>query len=417
MKLNHGAVFIDNNTDKKRLLETLVSEKFIPNSKDLKFEIFSEITLKYFIENEDRFGKKNLNTENNQTIASLSGGEQKKALLQYCIAQHPHYLILDNPFDNLDVASQKNLKVYLEEISHNIAIIQIVNRKSDILTFIQNYFVVKSEFQNINIVVTGKELLGLENISQSQFYYNLPQPISSIHNNCETLVCFEAVTVKYEEKTIIKDITWQIKAGEFWQLIGPNGAGKTTILSMIIGDNPKAFGQKITLFGKPKGSGEAVWDIKKQIGYFTPSMTNLFGRSTTAEHMLVSGIFDSIGLYKIPSERQLRLANEWLKLLGFQPFKNTPFYRLTPGQQRLIMIARAMVKHPPLLILDEPTAGLDDHNALLVTTLINKIASESTTAIIYVSHRNEVGLKPEFIFELNTSPEGSTGKIITGQTA
>ena len=84
----------------------------------------------------------------------------------------------------------------------------------------------------------------LKNINQSQFYDHLPQPISSIHNNYETLVCFEAVTVKYEEKTIIKDITWQIKAGEFWQLIGPNGAGKTTILSMIIGDNPKAFGPK-----------------------------------------------------------------------------------------------------------------------------------------------------------------------------
>lgn len=407
---NHFAIFIDNNSDKNILFDAIVKGQFVPNLLGLKFEIYSELTLKSFIENEDRFGKNEFQINTSQSIASLSGGEQRKALLNYCLSQKPDYLILDNPFDNLDIASQQNLKSFLKQTSLSINIIQIVNRKADILPFINLFY----RAVDTNNHLSFEPIFDIEiNADQAEIlHFNsiLPAPISQIIVDEPTLVSFENVTVKYAEKTIIKDISWEVKSGEFWQLVGPNGAGKTTILSMIIGDNPKAFGQKIYLFGKLKGSGEAVWDIKKKIGYFTPSMTNLFGRGTTSEQMIVSGIFDSIGLYKIPSERQLRLANEWIKLLGFQAVSKTPFYRLTPGQQRLIMIARAMVKHPPLLILDEPTAGLDDHNALLVSYLINKIASDSTTTIIYVSHRKEPGLQPNFIYELKASAEGSTGQ-------
>jgi molybdate transport system ATP-binding protein len=181
---------------------------------------------------------------------------------------------------------------------------------------------------------------------------------------------------------------------------------------MIAGDNPKAYGQNLFLFGKRKGSGETVWEIKEKIGYLTPAMTDLFNTRHTLEEMIVSGFFDSIGLYIKPSEIQLRLADEWLLLIEMLHLKNKPFCTLTLGQQRMALIARAMVKHPPLLILDEPTSGLDDHNVAVVTSLINKIAAESSTAILYVSHRAEEGLKPQFIFRLAASENGSTGAII-----
>lgn len=409
---SHFALFISNNIDKKNIITKILNGEYSADILGKKVSVFSEITLRELIENEERFGKIEMMQNTNRSIATLSGGEQKKALLYYCLRRNPEYLILDNPLDNLDIASQASLRQQFLEISKSISLIQLVNRKEDILDFIRHGLEIDDNY------IARKPLQLLEIVSNNNnvqpfFIGDIPEQPTKAVTFPEVLVNFRNVTVKYGENTIIKDINWEIKPCEFWQLIGPNGAGKTTILSMIIGDNPKAFGQNIKLFGKQKGSGEAVWDIKKMIGYFTPSMISLFARYTTVQHMLVSGLFDSIGLYVIPTERHLRLANEWLLLLGFQKLKNTAFYKLTMGQQRLIMIARAMIKHPSLLILDEPTAGLDDHNVLIISSLINKIAFESNTTIVYVSHRKEVGLLPKFTFELIPTLSGSVGRVVS----
>ncbi|QIA08414.1 ABC transporter ATP-binding protein [Draconibacterium halophilum] len=219
------------------------------------------------------------------------------------------------------------------------------------------------------------------------------------------------VSVKYHERQILNKINWTIRAGEFWQLKGPNGSGKTTILTMINGDNPKAFGQNIELFGRRKGTGESIWEIKREMGYFTPSMMELFKRRHTAEEMVISGFHDSIGLYHKASEIQKHVANEWLKVLGLEAKSNYAFVDLSQVNRRMVLIARAMIKHPPLLILDEPSTGLDDQSAALLSALINKIADESQTAILYVSHRTEPDLKPQFVFELIPSEKGSVGEV------
>jgi molybdate transport system ATP-binding protein len=416
IKLDHWTIFLSNNYNKNQLISDLLKGQFIAELteiKQLKSVLFSELALKEFIEYEDRFGKSEIETKASQSIATLSGGEQKKALLAYCIAQKPDLIILDNPFDNLDIASQKELAELLNNVAKDTILIQLVNRNSDTLPFIEKAVLINEKDQNIIFDNSAEYSQSIDNQINSIFFYKIPEPIKSINEPVDPLVKFKNVTVNYNGRPIVININWQINQNSFWQLIGPNGSGKTTILSMIIGDNPKAFGQDITLFGQKKGTGESVWDLKKNIGYFTPSMTNLFARSTTLQHMIVSGIFDSIGLYNIPSERHLRLATEWLKVIEMDHLSKKQFYKLTVGQQRLAMIARAMVKHPPLLILDEPTAGLDDHNALLVSKLINKIFAESKTTIIFVSHRKEPGLQPQFIYQLTASPTGSTGNVIT----
>ena len=179
--------------------------------------------------------------------------------------------------------------------------------------------------------------------------------------------------------------------------------------SLITGNSPKGYGQDLVLFGNKKGSGESVWEIKAKIGYFTPTMTQQFERQDSIEQMIISGFFDSVGLYIYPSDRQVQLAREWLKLIGMYQDKQQPFRMFPEGKQRMILIARAMVKHPPLLILDEPTVGLDDEMAALFTALINKIAAESKTSILYVSHKQEPGLSPGKIFELIPTDNGSIG--------
>ena len=193
--------------------------------------------------------------------------------------------------------------------------------------------------------------------------------------------------------------------------MGPNGTGKSTLLSLISGDNPKGYGQELFLFGRKKGSGETVWDIKKNIGYFNSSITLHFSRLDSIVKMIVSGFNDSIGLYVVPSDQQLRLAREWLHFIGLYDFKNKPIQFLTLAQQRMVLIARAMVKHPPLLILDEPTASLDDAGVALIIEMIQQIAKESNSAILYVSHSKEVGLNPDLILELHPGTAGSMASI------
>ena len=220
------------------------------------------------------------------------------------------------------------------------------------------------------------------------------------------------VSVAYGDKTVLKDISWEVKPGEFWELSGPNGSGKTTILSMITGDNPKAFGQDIEIMGYRKGSGESVWDIKKHIGYFSPAITYRFRGNHSAINMLISGLYDSIGLYVKPSETAQLLALNWLEVLDMRAKAKLNFRDLTEGERRLVMCARAMIKHPPLLILDEPTSSLDDNSARLVVNLVNKMAAESNTAIIFVSHRREPDLEAPNNFKLEMTAAGSFGIVI-----
>jgi molybdate transport system ATP-binding protein len=183
------------------------------------------------------------------------------------------------------------------------------------------------------------------------------------------------------------------------------------LLSLISGDNPKGYGQELYLFGRKKGSGETVWDIKKNIGYFNSSIILHFSRLDSIEKMIISGFNDSIGLYIVPSDQQIRLAGEWLHFLGLYDLRNKPIQFLPQAQQRMVLIARAMVKHPPLLILDEPTASLDDAGASLIIGMIQQIAKESSSAILYVSHSKEEGLDPSYIFNLIPGESGSIGVV------
>ena len=410
-QIQHWAVFIDNQSNKQGLIKLLLAEDNPPPDlealKGLKGALFSKLALDNFIEEEVRHDQKLLTPSTSQSLQSMSSGERKKALLNYLLETKPKFLILDNPFDNLDTDSQKQLKTILANISGHIVIVQLISRSVDLLPFITNY--ARLQFNEFFVI---KDLSQIEPKKRKIFHRNIPQALNSLNYAHEYLVSFKNVSVNYGEKPILKNINWKIRTGEFWELAGKNGSGKTTLLAMVTGDNPKAYGQDIILFGSRKGSGESVWDIKKNIGYFTPSMVDRFRGYHSLENMLISGLLDSIGLYIKPGEAQLRVAREWLALVNMEDKKDSYFHELSLGQQRLIMCARAMIKHPLLLILDEPTAGLDDASAALVVDLVNKMAAESHTTIVFVSHRKEPQLEARFTYQLESTPEGSIGKVV-----
>ncbi len=409
---NHWAIFIDNTSDKTSFVEELLSTHkpiIFEYLSGLKGALFSKLSLIKLIDEESRHGDSGLTSNTSQSLQSMSSGEQKRLLLKHLLESNPDFLVLDNLFDNLDKEFQIELKERLNTIAKDVHIVQIISRKDDLLPFINNY----ARLKNDKIIALQNPDHSFPSKKDQRFIGNIPEPLKHISYEDDTLIELKKVNVSYDGRPILKEISWKIGKGEFWELSGNNGSGKTTILSMITGENPKGYGQELYLFGTKKGSGESVWDIKKNIGYFTPSMTDKFTGYHSVEHMMISGILDSVGLYVQPTEAQLRLAKEWLQHIDMWHLKDALFHDLTMGQKRLVMTTRAMIKHPLLLILDEPTAGLDDESAILLVLLVNKIAQESNSTVIFVSHRTEAGLQPQYRFILKENKDGSLGEIVT----
>lgn len=406
-ELPHTAIFTDNHSRKSRFAQRLLEGR---PPQDLGFlqglrgAYFSNESLAGFLEEEARHDQSGLLPPGGRPLRTFSSGERKKALLRYLLDSRPDFLILDDPFDNLDREYQASIRKELEQLGNSLLLIQLVSRPSDRLAIIG-----KTAFLN------GEELMGFPDYraagpgSELGFGQRIPPPPAPLPDLPEVLVEFRSASLTYPGNPVLKDITWTIRRGEFWELRGPNGSGKTSLITLISGDNPKAYGMELYLFGSRKGSGESVWDIKGNIGYFTPAMADRFRGYHSVEHMLISGLTDSIGLYVQPGDAQRALAASWLRMLGMESQKDTLFCDLTAGEQRLVFCARAMIKHPPLLILDEPTAGLDTQAALLVVGLIRKMAEESRTALVFVSHRDEPGLQPDLVYELIPGTHGSRG--------
>lgn len=406
--MQHWDILLSNQVNKKAFIDALLTGEakgdlaVFNNQKGI---LFSDIAIEKFIEKEFQYDSVEASTTSNRQLRTFSSGERKKEFLRYCIDQKPDFIIFDNPFDHLDQASRVVLAESLKKLTDSIAIIQLLNRTVDILDFVPNKALIKDNSYELH------PFIKTENHFKTLNTATIPKATETHSFQDNVLIKLEDVSISYEERKILNKISWTVKQGEFWQLVGPNGSGKSTILSLITGDNPKGFGQDLFLFGRKKGTGESVWDIKKQIGIYTTAMMDLFQKGHTLEQMILSGFFDQIGLYTEPTTHQKNIVTQWLEVIEMTHLRKKRFIDLSIGQQRVALIVRAVLKHPPLLILDEPVEGLDDENVDLVIQLINTIKQETNVSIIYVSHRIEQGLAPTSVFELLPSETGSIGKI------
>lgn len=323
----------------------------------------------------------------------LSTGETRKTLLCRVLMTKPDLLILDEPFDGLDVASREHLANQLANLTQqNVTIVLVLNRFNDIPSFIDNIGILA----DCQLVKTGRELLHDDTVKQLMgmedlTHIHLPDSDDVLHELPKEVprVILNHGYIHYNDKAIINDLTWRVNADENWQIVGPNGAGKSTLLSLITGDHPQGYSNDLTLFGRKRGSGETIWDIKRHIGYVSSSLHQDYRVSSSVKNVLLSGYFDSIGIYSATSDKQHTLVAEWLQLLGLTAQADQPFKSLSWGQQRLVLIARALVKHPTLLILDEPLQGLDQLNRELVKRWIDLLIKEGHSQLLFVSHHAE----------------------------
>ena len=305
-------------------------------------------------------------------VISLSSGELRKLQLIKTLLSRPRTLIIDNPFIGLDGSTRQQLKELLRQLAvdEDITIYLVVARDGD---------VIRSEGE---VKGSEREVNGTLHSGQEE------QQCCQLHSPF-TIVEMHHVTIRYGNRTILNDIDWTIRQGEHWALSGPNGSGKSTLLSLICADNPQGYACDISLFGRRRGTGETIWDIKRRIGYVSPEMHRSYQRNLPTVQVVASGLKDTIGLYTRPNEKEKEQCRKALALFGIADMENRPFLTLSSGEQRLVLLARAFVKAPDLLILDEPLHGLDDHNSEKVKAIINDYCSNPENTLIMVSHYEE----------------------------
>ena len=318
-------------------------------------------------------------------IILLSSGELRKYKLAASLFTNPRVLIMDNPFIGLDRETRDQLKDLMAMLAQEqgLQIILVLAKTDEIPSFITH--IVEVTDMKVMSKCPVKEFT----VDDLQFL----RPSSS--KNCKPstvnkdIISFNHVSIRYGARTILKDLDWTVRQGEHWSLSGQNGSGKSTLLSLVCADNPQSYACDISLFGHKRGSGESVWDIKKHIGYVSPEMHRSYKQNIPAIQIVASGLKDTVGLYVKPNEAERAQCRKWLDIFGISHLAERKFHEMSSGEQRLILVARAFVKEPNLLILDEPLHGLDDVNRRMVKDRVDEYCQDPEKTLIYVTHYQE----------------------------
>lgn len=321
----------------------------------------------------------------------LSTGETKKVLFVRALASECPTLLLDEPLTGLDAASQAQALDSLADFVGGKTVLLVLNDWAALPDWVDHVAYLadsRLDYQGPMDPAAARswlhQMVVLTNDAQT-----LPIPLTRTRpelSSEQALVEMRNVCVRFGDWTLFEGLNWRIDPGVHWQVSGANGSGKTTLLSLITGDSPHCYTNDLTVFGFKRGSGESIWQIKQHIGYVSSALHLAYRVSGTVESVIISGFFDSVGVYQRPTDAQKSAATAWLALIGLTDARQQRFTQQSFGNQRLLLIARALVKQPALLILDEPCLGLDAFNRGLVLALIEKLIQGHQTTVLYVSH-------------------------------
>ena len=316
-------------------------------------------------------------------IILLSSGELRKYKLAASLFSKPKVLIIENPFIGLDAETRDQVKDLLKMLAEEkgVQIILVLSKIDEVPDFITR--VIKMEHMQFVSDIKVKTDFKIEHCPHAIMVEHEP----TVPPVPEPVIQFNNVTIRYGERTILKNLNWVVLKGEHWALSGQNGSGKSTLLSLVCADNPQSYACDISLFGHKRGTGESIWDIKKHIGYVSPEMHRSYKQNLPAIQIVASGLKDTIGLYYKPTEQEKSICIEWMNLFGIKHLADRKFQEMSSGEQRLVLLARAFVKFPDLLILDEPLHGLDLCNRNLVKKIVDRYMFEDPKrTLIYVTH-------------------------------
>ncbi len=319
----------------------------------------------------------------------LSSGESRKLLILEAITHGVRHLLIENPYDGLDVDSCRELDRVVQGLQkRGIELVIFLTSRHDIPGWCTHIAYIKEG----TIAAQGSraQVLGAINQKEDARQWSPVSEMATVEDGEKSeLVRLVGGTVGYGERTIFSSFDLLVKQGDHTLITGPNGAGKSTLLAVITGDHPDCYTNELYLFGNRRGTGESIWQLKKEMGIVSPALHRSHYVPGSTLQIVISGFFDSIGLYSKFTASQKTRAQEWLANIGLEAYATVPFRRLSFAQQRLALIARALIKLPRLLILDEPTQGLDDQNRESLLNFLEMVAEKEISTILYVSHRRD----------------------------
>ena len=331
-------------------------------------------------------------------VVHLSSGELRKMELVHNLSSSPRVLIMDNPFIGLDAQTRTQLRCLLEELarSESLQVVLVLSMMEDVPDFITHVVTVDGckvgnkltleQYRREYAIADERRRIEEESLFADLDRRIADLPYSNDNFVSEEIIRFNNINIRYGERTILKDLNWTVRRGDVWALRGGNGSGKSTLLSLVCADNPQAYACDISLFGRKRGTGESIWEIKKHIGYVSPEMHRAYLKDMPAIEIVASGLFDTIGLYRRPHPDMLGICEWWMDIFGIASLRDKSFVQLSSGEQRLCLLARAFVKDPELLILDEPLHGLDTFNRRRVKRIIEAFCRRRDKTLIMVTH-------------------------------
>jgi molybdate transport system ATP-binding protein len=322
-----------------------------------------------------------------EPLIQLSNGENKRLQIVKALCNAHDLLILDQAFSGLDVNNRKLLADILNKLSVAGGQMLLITTLRDIPDCFTEFL----EMEKGSVKRIGKTRLLSDKLEDAVSFADIrsfPSAIEFNYPDFKYAVQMKQVNIQVADRFILKDICWEVEKGSCWSVTGANGAGKSTLLSLITGDHPQSYANEFYLFDKRRGTGESIWDIKQKTGFLSPELLLYFEPAATAFTTIASGLFDTIGLFRQLNETQVKLVNEWLDFLDCSQFAHRLLNSLSGGLQRLILLGRAMIKTPPLLVLDEPFQGLDPVQTNFMLLIIKQYHLQFKAAIILVSHYN-----------------------------
>lgn len=324
---------------------------------------------------------------------ALSDGERRKVALAQVLMRAPRLLILDDPFAGLDAAYRRHVRDLLDDLIRRRTVpLILVSSHSDNWPRGMTHLV---HIERLRIAGQGPLNQMKRDPAVARFLHGRQQHVApprvgratpKMNRPGPELVAFQDVRIQWNDTVLLDAVNWTVHAGESWAILGPNGSGKSTLLSYILGDNPRAYASHVRVFGRRRGSGESVWDIKRHMGWISPEFHQAFDASLTGLETVLTGLTDSFALSSVPTARQREQARRELRKMGLLHLAERPFGQLSTGQQRLLLLARALIKAPRLLILDEPCQGLDPASRRAFCAEVDRRIRQGAT-VLYVTHR------------------------------
>ncbi len=319
-------------------------------------------------------------------LVQLSNGEHKRFQIAQALFQNPALLILDNPFLGLDIEGRALLQTILQDICDRGVQMLLLESRGELPSCITNI----AELDQGRLVqsVRREEYQSVRHPDAAGYVFDdaMIRRYGKREDSFAMAVKMTDVSVRYGEKSVLKNIFWEVRRGERWLVSGPNGAGKTTLLSLITADHPQAYANDLILFDRQRGTGESIWDIKQKIGFVSPEMQLSLRPDLTCEDAVASGLFDALGVFRKPNAEDKARIEWWIDVLQVQAERFQFLNQLPFGRQRMLLLARALIKNPPMLILDEPCQGLDEEQTVSFLRLTEKLCLSFDTTLIYVSH-------------------------------